>query len=78
MCPVYGIYLNIQVVSGSLLKGTEAPICWSDSEVCCLIGAEIQDIAKRVQHFLKSTDCYSQLLFHVGWKLEHGQNQIRL
>ena len=53
----------------SLLRGTEAPICRPDREsreVCCLLGAKVRDVAKRVPQFVKSTDYYLLLLFHVG------------
>jgi len=53
----------------SLLRGIEAPICRPDREackVCCLPGAKVRDVAKRVPQLVKSTDYYLLLLFHVG------------
>lgn len=60
---------DVLVVGDSLLKGTETSICWSDrnsQELYCLPGAKIWDIAERVLQLVKSTECYSLLLFHVG------------
>jgi len=57
------------VVGDSLLKGAEAPICQPDKEareVCCLLGAQVQTVAKRVPLLVKSTDYYPLLLLHVG------------
>ena len=57
------------MVGDSLLKGTEAPICRPDREsreVCCLPGAKVRDIAKRVPQLIRKTDYYPLLLFHVG------------
>jgi len=58
---------RVLTVGDSLLRGTEAPICRPDREaheVCCPPGAKVQDGAKRVPQLVKSTDCYSLLLFH--------------
>ena len=57
------------MVDDSLLRGTEAPICQPDREsheVCCLPGAKIRGMAKRVPQLVKSTDYSPLLLFHVG------------
>jgi len=60
---------QLLVVDDSLLRGTEAPICQPDREsheVCCLPGAKIRGMAKRVPQLVKSTDYSPLLLFHVG------------
>ena len=59
------------VVSDCLLTGMEAPICQPDAlsrEVCCLPGACIKDVTKRLLSLVQSRDYYPSLLllFHVG------------
>ena len=50
---------RVIVVGDSLLRGTEGPICWPDPtcrEVCCLPGAHIRDIARKVLGLVCSSD----------------------
>ncbi|GAB0210389.1 hypothetical protein GRJ2_003504700 [Grus japonensis] len=72
---------RVLIVGDSLLRGTEAPICRPDREsreVYCLLGAKIQDVAKRVPQLVKSTDYYPLLLFHVGTNDAASQNLGRI
>ena len=53
----------------SLLRGTETSICHPgplSREVCCLPGAQIRDVTERLPDFVRPTDYYLLLLFHVG------------
>jgi len=64
-----------------MLRGTEAPICRLDREardVCCLLGAKVQDVAKRVPQLVKSTDHYPLLLFHTGTNDTASRNVGRI
>ena len=57
------------VMGGSLLKGTEGPICRPDPtrrEVCCLPGARVRDFAKEVKRLVQPTDYYPLLVFQAG------------
>ena len=54
---------------GSLLKGTEGPICQlypTRREVCCLPGARVRDFAKKVKRLVWPTDYYPLLVFQAG------------
>jgi len=57
----------------------EAPICQHDTlsrEVCCLPGARIRNITKRLPSLVQSTDYYPLLLFHMG--MNHiGRRSLR-
>ncbi|XP_009990030.1 PREDICTED: uncharacterized protein LOC104383543, partial [Tauraco erythrolophus] len=60
---------RVVVIGNSHLKGTEGPICRADPalrEVCCLPGARVKDIARKLPSLVRSTDYYPLLLFHVG------------
>ena len=60
---------RVLVAGDCWLRGTEAPTCRPDREsreVCCLLGARIQDVAERVPQLVKSTADCPLLLFHVG------------
>ena len=64
----------------SLLRGTEAPICWSAREqcdACCLPGAKAQDVTERMPQ-LRSRDCYALLFFRVGMNDVARQNLGRI
>lgn len=53
----------------SLLKGTEGLIHHPDPthrEVCCLPGAVIRDIARKVTHLVQPSDYYLLLIFQAG------------
>ncbi|KAK4810861.1 hypothetical protein QYF61_008833 [Mycteria americana] len=57
------------VVGDSLLRGTEGPICHADTshrEVCCLPGARVRDITRKLPSLVEPSDYYLLLLFHVG------------
>lgn len=50
-------------------RGTEAPVCRPDNlsgEVCCLPGARICDITRRLPSWVKPQDYHPFLLFYVG------------
>nr|XP_014432603.1 uncharacterized protein LOC106732511 [Pelodiscus sinensis] len=58
---------RVVVIGGSLLRGTEAPICHPDivcREVCCLPGAHIQDVTDGLSWMIQSY--YPILPIHVG------------
>ncbi|GAB0209138.1 hypothetical protein GRJ2_003379500 [Grus japonensis] len=60
---------RVIVVGDSLLKGTEGPICRADpplGEVCCLPGAHVKDIARKLPSLVQPSDYYPLLLLHVG------------
>jgi len=60
---------RVIVVGDSQLRGTEGPICWADPslrEVCCLPGARVKDIARKLPRLVRPSDYYPLLLFHVG------------
>nr|XP_010304339.1 PREDICTED: suppression of tumorigenicity 5 protein-like [Balearica regulorum gibbericeps] len=60
---------RVTVVGDSLLKGTEGPICRADPplrEVCCLPGARVKDIARKLPSLVHPSDYYPLLLLHVG------------
>jgi len=62
------------VVGGSLLRGTESPICWADPphrEVCCIPGAQVRGITRKLPRLLWPSDYYPLLLYHVGTKLQY-------
>jgi len=53
----------------TLLKGREGPICRADPphrEVCCLPGAWVREITRKLPTLEQSSDDYPLLLLHVG------------
>ena len=57
------------MVADSLLWGMEGSICRSDPtcrEVCCLPGAHIRDIARKVPGLVRSSDYCPLLIVQVG------------
>ena len=57
------------VVGDSLLWGTEGPICRPDPtcrEVCCLPGAHIRDIARKVPGLVCSSDYCPLLIVQIS------------
>ena len=57
------------VVGDSLLRGTEGPIYRPDSshwEVCCLSGAWVRDITRKLPKVVWSTDYFPLLIIQVG------------
>jgi len=60
---------RVIVVEDSQLRGTEGPICRADPslrELCCLLGARVKDIARKLPRMVRPSDYYPLLLFHVG------------
>ena len=60
---------RVVVVGDSLLRGTEGPICRPDPshrEVCCLLGAQVRDVAKELSGLVRPTDYYPLLVMQVG------------
>ena len=60
---------QVIVVGDSLLRGTEGPICRTDPplwEACCLPGARVKDITRKLPSLVRPSDYYPLLLFHVG------------
>ncbi|PKU47570.1 rna-directed dna polymerase from mobile element jockey- hypothetical protein [Limosa lapponica baueri] len=52
-------------MAGALLS-QDTLVAKGVTEVCCLLGAKVQDVAKRVPQLVKNMDYHSLLLFHVG------------
>ena len=53
----------------SLLRGTEGSICRLDPshrEMCCLPGARVRDITRKLPELVKSTDYFLLLTVQVG------------
>ena len=51
------------------LKGAEGPICRPDllhREICCLPGAQIKDVRKKLPSLVRPSDYYPLLLFQEG------------
>jgi len=60
---------TVIVVGDSQLRGTEGLICRADPplrEVCCLPGAWVKDIARKLPRLVRHSDYYPLLFFHVG------------
>ncbi|GAB0210155.1 hypothetical protein GRJ2_003481300 [Grus japonensis] len=56
-------------VGDSLLRGTAGPLCRADPplrEACCLPGARVKDIMRKLPSLVRPSDCYPLLLLHVG------------
>jgi len=56
-------------VGDSLLRGTEGSICKLDPshwEVCCLPGARVSDITRKLPKLVRSTDYFPLLIVQVG------------
>ena len=59
----------VLVIGDSLLKEAERPICRPNplhKEVCCLLGAQVKDVRKKLPSLVWPTDYYPLLLFQVG------------
>ena len=57
------------MIGDSLLRGTEGPICRSDPshrEVCCLPGARVRDIARKLPGLVQPSDYYPLIVVQVG------------
>jgi len=60
---------TVIVIGDSLLRGTEGPICRPDPshrEVCCLPGARVRDVAKKLPGLVRPSDYYPLLVMQVG------------
>ena len=60
---------RVIVVGGSLLRGTEGPICRPDPthrEVCCLPGARVRDVTRKLPNLVRPSDYYPLLIVQAG------------
>ena len=60
---------RVIVIGDSLLRGTEGPICRPDpshGEVCCVPGARVRDVAKKLPGPVRPSDYYPLLVMQVG------------
>lgn len=60
---------QVIVVGDSLLRVMEVPICQTDlllREVCCLSGAHIRDVTRRLPSHVQPKDYYLPIMFHMG------------
>ena len=60
---------RVIVVGDSLLRGTEGPICRPDPtrrEVCCLPGARVRDVARKLPNLVRPSDYYPLLIVQAG------------
>ena len=69
---------QVTVISDSLLNGMEGPICRPDPlyrEVCCLPGAKVKYVRKKLLSLVRPSD-YHPLLFQVGSD-DIGRNSLK-
>jgi len=60
---------RVVVIGDSLLRGTEGPICQPDPtrrEVCCLPGAWVRDISRKLPGLIRLSDYYPLLIIQAG------------
>ena len=60
---------RVIVVGESLLSGTEGPICQPDPtrrELCCLPGARVRDISRKLPGLIHPSDYYPLLIVQAG------------
>jgi len=60
---------RVIVIGDSLLKGTEGPICRSEPshrEVCCLPGAWVRDVGRKLPGLVRPSGYYPLLVMQVG------------
>ena len=60
---------RVIVVGDSLLRGTEGLICQPDPtrrEVCCLPGARVRDISRKLPGLIDPSDYYPLLIVQAG------------
>ena len=60
---------RVVVVGDSLLRGTEGPICRPDPsrrKVCCLPGAQVRDITRKLLKMVHSTNYFPLLIVQVA------------
>ncbi|PKU43543.1 suppression of tumorigenicity 5 [Limosa lapponica baueri] len=69
---------RVIVVGDSFLRGTECPIWQVDPphrEVCCLPGAWVKDVTRKLLGLVWSSDYYPLLIFHVVAGSDSGRNR---
>ena len=57
------------VIGDSLLRGMEGPVCQPDPtrrEVCCLPGARVRDISRKLPELIRPSDYYPLLIIQAG------------
>lgn len=62
---------QVMVVGGSLLRGTESPLCWISPPLCkisCLSWVWVKDITRKLSSLVRPLDYYLLLLFCVAMK----------
>ena len=62
-------YRRVVVIGDSLLRGTEGPICRPEpthKEVCCLPGARVRDISRKLPGLIRPSDYYPLLIIQAG------------
>ena len=60
---------KVTVGGNSLLRGTEGSICQPDPthrEVCCLPGAQVRDISRKLPSLICHSDYYPLLIVQAG------------
>ncbi|KGL92731.1 hypothetical protein N301_10736, partial [Charadrius vociferus] len=60
---------RVIVMGDSILRGTEGPICRPDPlyrEVCCLPGARVRDVKRKLPSLVRQSDYYPLLVFQIG------------
>ena len=60
---------RVIVIGDSFLRGTEGPMCRPDPshrEVCCLTGAQVRDIARKLPGLVWPSDYHPLLVVQVG------------
>ena len=62
-------FLTVIVVGDSLLRGTEGPVCRPDPthrEVCCLPGAWVRDITRKLPDLVCPSHYYPLVIIQAG------------
>ena len=60
---------RVILVGVSLLRGKEGPVCQPDPtrrEVCCLPGARVRDVARKLPNLVRPSDYYPLLIVQAG------------
>jgi len=60
---------RVIVIGDCLLRGTEGPICRPDPshrEGCCLPGARVRDVSRKLAGLVQPSDYYLLLVMQVG------------
>ena len=72
---------RVIVIGDSLLEGTEGPICRpapTRREVCCLPGARVRDISRKLPSLIRNSDYYPLLIVQAGSDEVAEKSQERL